>query len=108
MIAIDTLLWLLCVAFTVIIWRDNMRAKEIAVATCKKACESYNVQLLDDTVSLIRILPALGQGARPCLRRTYGFELSATGADRRLGTVTLLGTVVEAIYIPDGDANLIA
>ena len=67
---------------------------------------------LDDTVSLVRISPSLGmslgRGARPCLRRTYEFDLSENGANRRSGTITLNGTTVETFYIPVADDNLLA
>ena len=104
----DTLLWMILLGLVVIFWRDSMRAREIAVGTCKRACTAYKVQLLDDTVSLIRITPALAPGAKPVLRRTYQFDLSETGADRRRGTVTLLGTAVETIFIPNSDETLVA
>ena len=92
----------------VLLWRNGMRAKELAISTCRRACTSYGVQMLDDTVSLVRITPAIAQGGGLRFRRTYEFELSQTGANRRVGTITLLGNRVETIYLPDDAANLMA
>jgi len=103
-----TLIWLFLLAILIVIWRDSMRAREIAIATCRKVCASYEVQLLDDTVSLIRMRPALGRRSAPCLRRTYEFDLSENGANRRSGTITMLGTIVETFYIPMANDKLLA
>ncbi len=105
---LDTLLWLLTVGSGVMLWRNSMRAKELATTTCRKACTSYGVQLLDDTVSLVRISPTIGHGGGFRLRRTYEFELSETGANRRVGNITLVGDQVESIYLPNDSANLLA
>jgi len=36
------------------------------------------------------------------LRRTYEFEFSADGHDRRVGSITLSGFRVESVYLPEG------
>lgn len=104
----DTLGWMFLFAAAVLFWRDSMRARETAIATCRHACNSYQVQFLDDTVSLARIVPALGATSKPCFKRTYEFELSESGTDRHVGSITLLGSNVETIYLPVAPDKLLA
>ena len=105
---LSTLIWIICVALVLLVWRDSMRAREVAIATCRKVCASYQVQLLDDTVSLSRMGLTMGPGQTPRIRRTYEFDLSENGANRRSGTITLVGATVETFYIPVADDSLLA
>ena len=101
----STALVLLLVAMVAaFLWRSSMDAKESAVQICKSTCRSYDVQLLDDTVSLISIRPVRGRGRLISLRRVYGFEFSQHGVERRNGAITLLGGSLESIYMDSIDA----
>ncbi len=90
---------LLLLGLAVWIWRDAMRARETANRVCAAACAELGVQLLDETVALhrLRIRREPGRGLR--LLRTYAFEYSYTGYDRRRGTIVLSGTEIELFHI---------
>jgi len=80
-------------------WHDSMRAREHALAVAGAACRRDRLQLLDDTVECIKLRPARTEGGRLTLRRTYRFEFSDNGDNRRAGSVVILGTTVESIYL---------
>ena len=80
-------------------WIDSLRARELAVRAGRSACERYALQFLDDTVSFARL--GLGRNGEGGLRiaRTYKFEFSDTGNNRREGAIHLLGAEVEDLRL---------
>lgn len=80
------------------LWWDSMRARERAVSAGKSACQRDGLQFLDDTVECISLRPARNEAGRLALRRTYRFEFSDNGANRRAGSVSMLGGHIESIY----------
>jgi Protein of unknown function (DUF3301) len=79
------------------LWYDSMRARERAVLAGKHACERDGLQFLDDTVQIMKLWPARNRDGRMALRRTYRFEFSDDGAQRRGGVVVMLGARVESL-----------
>ena len=88
------------------LWRDSLAARELAVQVCRRSCESQGVQFLDDTVALASVHPVFPHG-RLALRRVYQFDFSRDGDDRECGTISLTGTHLETLYIPNraGEAD---
>ncbi|MGH8747415.1 MAG: DUF3301 domain-containing protein [Burkholderiales bacterium] len=72
-------------------WVDSLRARERAVAAGRAACERYGVQFLDETVAFVKLRPARDDDGHLRLRRTYAFEFSDTGDNRRQGVIVILG-----------------
>jgi len=90
----------LAIAFGgVALWMDSLRARESAIAAGRAACERYGLQFLDDTVAFARLRLARDAAGRVRLRRTYAFEFSDTGYDRRHGTIVMLGARVEDLRL---------
>jgi hypothetical protein len=73
------------------LWAANLRAREAAVRAAREACASEGLLLLDDTVAMSALKPARDDNGRIALQRTYDFEFSDTGDNRRRGSVVLLG-----------------
>jgi hypothetical protein len=73
-------------------WVDSLRARERALAAGRRACERYGVQLLDETVQFARLRLARDEEGRLRLKRTYTFEFSDTGNNRRHGAIVMLGS----------------
>jgi hypothetical protein len=73
-------------------WFDSLRARERAVAAGRSACGRYGLQFLDETVAFVRLRPARDDDGRLRLRRTYVFEFSDTGDNRRQGVIVTLGS----------------
>lgn len=72
-------------------WIDSLRARERALAAGRSACARYGVQLLDETVQFAKLRLARDDEGRLRLRRTYTFEFSDTGNNRRHGAIVMLG-----------------
>lgn len=86
-----TLNLLLALMALIWFWRDSLRVREIATRISRKACESYGVQFLDQTVALQRMrLRWVASGLK--LRRTYQFDYSLEGEGRRTGYLVMLGS----------------
>ena len=75
----------------VLLWVDSLRARERALAAGRRACERRGVQLLDETVAFAALRLARSDEGRVRLRRTYRFEFSDTGDNRRHGAIVMLG-----------------
>ena len=70
---------------------DGARAREIAVAAARRACEVEGLQFLDDTVAGAGLALERDDAGQVRLRRSYTFEFSETGDNRRPGRVVMLG-----------------
>jgi len=75
----------------ILFWVDSLRARERALSAGRSACARYGVQLLDETVQFARLRLARDDEGRLRLRRTYTFEFSDTGNNRRHGAIVMLG-----------------
>ncbi len=82
---------LLSLAAVTFLWIDTRRAREAALAAGRAACDRYGLMLLDDTVSVAGMRLARDAEGRLRIARTYHFEFSDTGDNRRHGTIRLLG-----------------
>lgn len=81
------------------LWFDSFGAREAGIKAARFACESENLQLLDDTVAIASLKPVRNDDGRVVLRRVYKFEFSDTGNNRRNGNVVLLGYRVIVVNI---------
>ena len=76
---------------TALLWLDSLRARESAVQAGRSACQRYNLQFLDDTVSFARLRLARNDEGELRIARTYTFEFTETGNNRRQGAILMLG-----------------
>lgn len=88
---------LLLLAAGTFLWIDTLRARESALAAGRTACERYGLMLLDDTVAVEKTGFARTAEGGLRIARTYHFEFSDTGNNRRRGTIRLLGGRLEDI-----------
>ena len=79
------------IALGIFFWIDSLRARERALVAGRAACERYGVQLLDETVAFAALRLVRNDEGRLRLRRTYSFEFSDTGDNRRHGAIVMLG-----------------
>ena len=87
------------IALGIFFWIDSLRARERALAAGRNACERYGVQLLDATVQFARLRVARDDEGRVRLRRTYTFEFSDTGDNRRHGAIVMLGGELQDLQL---------
>jgi hypothetical protein len=79
------------IAGGIFLWLDSLRARERAVAAGRAACQRYSLQFLDDTVSFARLRLRRDEDGQLRIARTYTFEFSDTGNNRRHGAIVMLG-----------------
>ena len=79
------------IAAGIFLWLDSLRARERAVQAGRAACQRYALQFLDDTVSFARVRLGRDQDGQLRIARTYTFEFSDTGNNRRHGAIVMLG-----------------
>ena len=72
-------------------WLDSLRARERALQAGRSACERYALQFLDETVAFARLRLARNEDGELRIARTYTFEFSDTGNNRRQGAILMLG-----------------
>ncbi len=73
------------------LWLDSLKARERAVQAGRAACERHALQFLDDTVSFARLRLKRDDEGQLKIARTYTFEFSDTGNNRRQGAIVMLG-----------------
>jgi hypothetical protein len=79
------------IAAGIFLWLDSLRARERAVQAGRAACQRYSLQFLDDTVSFTRLRLRRDEDGQLRIARTYTFEFSDTGNNRRHGAIVMLG-----------------
>ncbi|MCU7905193.1 MAG: DUF3301 domain-containing protein [Candidatus Thiodiazotropha sp. (ex Epidulcina cf. delphinae)] len=102
----STLNLLLILMLLIWFWRDSLRVREIAIRISRNACQSHDVQFLDQTVALHRLgLRWLRSGLK--LRRVYEFDYSLEGSGRRTGYVVMIGAQNVSLHIdlPDKETG---
>jgi len=90
---------ILLIAVGALLWADSLRARERAVQAGRSACERYQLQFLDDTVSFARMRIARDEDGQLSISRTYTFEFSDTGNNRRHGAIVMLGGEVADMHL---------
>jgi uncharacterized protein DUF3301 len=82
-----------------LLWADSLRARERAVKAGRDACAHYGLQLLDETVSFARMRLARDGDGQLKIARTYTFEFSDTGNNRRDGAIVMLGAELQDVQL---------
>lgn len=93
------LISLLVIGGVVWLWFDSLKARDAAITAARAACNSEGLLLLDDTVAIASLKPARDADGGLTLRRTYEFEYSDTGNNRRKGGLVLQGQRVLIVNI---------
>jgi hypothetical protein len=90
---------LILLGLTTWFWLDGVRVRELAIAEARHACRIDGVQFLDDTVALSAVGFARDGRGQLRIRRSFAFEFSETGDNRRHGSVVMLGNRLETLYL---------
>ncbi len=100
----DLVLFGLLLGALIWFWAASLRARERALAACRRICNEFDMQLLDHTVALSSMRPARDGRGRLALSRCYAFEFSPDGHTRYTGRLFLLGTRPQSgqLDLPDG------
>lgn len=87
------------IGLSVLFWLDSLKARERAVKAGRSACERYSLQFLDDTVVFARLRLARNEDGELRVARTYTFEFSDTGNNRRQGAIVMLGGELQDLQL---------
>jgi hypothetical protein len=87
------------IAAGIFVWLDSLRARERALQAGRAACQRHDLQFLDDTVSFTRIRLGRDEDGQLRLARTYTFEFSDTGNNRRHGAIVMLGGELQDLQL---------
>jgi hypothetical protein len=87
------------IAAGIFLWLDSLRARERAIKAGRAACERYALQFLDETVSFTRLRLRRDADGQLKIARTYSFEFSDTGNNRRHGAIVMLGGDLEDLQM---------
>ena len=90
---------ILALAALVFLWLDSLKARERAVRAGRDACKRYDLQFLDDTVSIARLRLERDEEGRVRIARTYSFEFTETGNSRRRGAIKMLGKELSEVQL---------
>ena len=93
------LLLILSLFLVLWIWRDNLGAREKALSVSRRACEQLGAQLLDDTVSLVKVRLCRTNAGTMALCRFYDFDFSLDGEHRRSGSISMKAQRIEDIVL---------
>ena len=94
----ETTIALLLLVLGLWFWQETLRARELATLACQRACQSYEVQLLDGSVALASIRMRRRHSGGVELVRSYAFHFSYDATDRQYGNVVVVGRQVETIF----------
>lgn len=102
----DLILFGLVLGLLIWFWAVSLRARERALKSCRKICQSFDMQLLDQTVALGHVRLARDNRGHLCLQRQYIFEFSPDGHSRYNGRLFLHGLKPEhgQLDLPDGSS----
>jgi hypothetical protein len=87
------------IAAGIFLWLDSLRARERAVQAGRTACQRYELQFLDETVSFTKLRLARDRDGQLKIARTYTFEFSDTGNNRRHGAIVMLGGELQDLQL---------
>ncbi len=81
-------------------WFDTLRAREAAMLVSRQMCQQFQLQLLDDTVRLIKIGITRDQHGRLKLQRHYCFDFSGDKEERQQGFLQFNGLQLKMVDLP--------
>ena len=90
---------LLLIVVLVLLWQASQRSRDTAIATARQTCQQQGLQFLDGTAALEGIKPYFTSADGPGLQRTYTFDYSEDGIERRTGCIILRNTRVSAVLL---------
>ena len=90
---------IILIAAGALLWLDSLRARERALQAGRAACERHELQFLDETVSFTRVRLARDDEGQLKIARTYVFEFSDTGNNRRHGAIVMLGGELQDLQL---------
>lgn len=105
-LALGDLLFLLVLAGGAGWFLNSLRVRELALQAARRACTRHEVQLLDQTVSGVRISLSRDRRRRWRVWRQYRFEYTVDGRERQAGELIMLGGQLQALIMAENGPTL--
>src|SRR4029079_16440225 len=83
----------------ILFWLDSLRARERALKAGRAACERHELQFRDGTVAVARVGLGRDDDGQLRIARTYTFEFSDTGNNRRNGAIVMMGGELQDLQL---------
>jgi hypothetical protein len=97
---ITTIFLLLLISLGIWFWSDTLKCRERAKLISKQACRELQLQLLDDTIALIRIALKRNNHGKLIIQRLYQFEFDDGNNQRNTGRILMRGITLEMLEMP--------
>ncbi|WP_069472576.1 DUF3301 domain-containing protein [Candidatus Marithrix sp. Canyon 246] len=97
---ITTIILLLLISLLTWFWFDTLKSRERAKNICKQSCRELKLQLLDDTIALIRIRLKRNNHGKLIVQRLYQFEFDDGNNQRQTGRILMRGISLEMLEMP--------
>lgn len=94
----DLMIAFVVAMFGLLIWQ-NAGFRDHVVGLAKQHCEHMDVQLLDDTVSLLSLRLKRDKRGNFALSRRYEFTFTSTGDGRYSGELTMHGRRLDKVEL---------
>lgn len=94
---LGTLFWIFLLGFLAWYWWRAKAIKDFVITTARAHCRKMDVLLLDDAVYLRGLWFKRDQQGQLRVWRRFLFDFTATGEERYLGRVIMLGQTIERI-----------
>ena len=88
---------LLLIVVLVWFWQVSLQCRDIAIVTARETCKRQGVQFLDGTASLQTIRLYFKRGSGPGIKRTYTFDYSEDGIERRTGCIIMHNAQISSV-----------
>jgi len=94
-VTLGTLFWLFLIGFIIWYWWRAKAIKDSVLTAAKRYCQQMDVMLLDDAVYLRGLWFKRDRQGRLRVWRRFLFDFTATGEERYVGRVIMLGQRIE-------------
>ncbi len=91
-----SLLFLVALAW---LWFDSVQVRAKAVREVMEVCAAEGIQLLDESVSISKLMLSRDEDGQLRIQRVYLFDYSDTGNNRRRGSIVMLGDTVQVVNV---------
>lgn len=95
------ILLLLLFGGVVAFWFDSRAVQEVAVARCRQACENEGFQFLDEVAPAWHLRLQRDANGNMRIRRVFTFDYSTPLAERRSGSIVMLGRTPILLRLDD-------
>jgi hypothetical protein len=89
----------------VLFWQSSLRSRDVAIQTAREVCSSHGLQFLDGTASLQEIRPCYSRHDGAGIKRTYTFDYSENGIERRRGCIIMRNTQINAVLLDERETG---